>query len=483
MRIAIVHYHLKRGGVTRVIESTLNAFQSLATAPHCAVLAGEVPDDCSFKEHAYEVPGLEYSNAQEQTPEPEALLTILRETAMKALGGAPDVWHIHNHSLGKNSAMPGIVSLLAEAGDSILLHMHDFAEDGRPQNHLLNQEVERYAAKLYPTGSTIHYAVLNGRDHEIFSETALPGSQVHLLANPVDGGSTEVDPAGVERIYSELKAKRLFLYPVRAVRRKNFGEMLFWAALAETGDVFATTLGTTNQNYIDTYNEWQAFAQAHDLPVRFGVGEQYDWSFPAIMQSASCILSTSIAEGFGLAFLEPWLFGKVIAGRDIPDITADFKAAGIDLNHLYPTLPIPKAWVDLDVLKQSIARGLSAAYQAYNQELPEDAVTKALSGIEAGPGWVDFAGLDETLQRAVIEHVLQHPAARAELPIQRLDLAEPGQQAGTIRKRFSLEGYAQQLSDIYTSVCEAPKSSTSYIAPKTVLNGFLKPERFRLLRT
>ena len=483
MRVAIVHYHLKRGGVTRVIESTLQAFRSLSTPPNCAVLAGEVPDDCSFTEQAFVVPGLEYSNAQEQTIEPEALLDSMRKTAAKALGGLPDVWHIHNHSLGKNSAMPGIVSLLAEAGDSVLLHMHDFAEDGRPENYLLNQKVKSYSAKLYPTAPNIHYAVLNGRDHQIFSETALPESQLHLLANPVEGGAQGVPQAEVDCIHNELNAKRLFLYPVRAVRRKNFGEMLLWASLAKPGDIFATTLGPTNQNYLDAYNDWQAFAQKHELPVRFGIGEQYDWSFPAIMQSASCILSTSIAEGFGLAFLEPWLFGKTITGRDIPDITADFKATGIDLEHLYSALPIPETWIDLEELKTAITGGLSAAYEAYGKELPVNAVEQALNGIQPRAGFIDFAGLNEALQQAVIEHILQNPEAKTNLPVKTLNVTEPAQQADAIHNFFNLEGYAQKLSNIYATICDAPNDALTYVEPSTVLDGFLKPERFRLLRT
>ena len=39
---------------------------------------------------------------------------------------------------------------------------------------------------------------------------------------------------------------------------------------------------------------------------------------------AKAIVSTSVAEGFGLGFLEPWIFGKGLCGRDIPEITSDF---------------------------------------------------------------------------------------------------------------------------------------------------------------
>ncbi|MGB0744695.1 MAG: hypothetical protein ACPGSB_09225, partial [Opitutales bacterium] len=64
MRIAILHYHLKRGGVTRVIESTLKGFDSLKAAPDWVVLAGEVPEDFLYKDRARAVAGLHYSNSQ-----------------------------------------------------------------------------------------------------------------------------------------------------------------------------------------------------------------------------------------------------------------------------------------------------------------------------------------------------------------------------------------------------------------------------------
>ncbi|HKK19503.1 MAG TPA: hypothetical protein VJ952_12570, partial [Opitutales bacterium] len=274
MRVAIVHYHLKRGGVTRVIESTLRGFETLDSPPGCVVLAGEVPDDFRYQDRARTVEGLHYSNAQNETPESRELLERMRSAARDSLGGEPDLWHIHNHSLGKNSAMPGVVAWLAECGEPVLLHMHDFAEDGRPENYQLNRERPAYACDFYPDIGNIHYGVLNARDYDIFRQTGLDPTRLHLLPNPV-----EVDQRGTEEdvgaILDALGARRLFLYPVRAVRRKNFGEMLLWAALADEGDVFATTLGPTNQNYVAAYERWQAIAREHSLPVRFGIGESH----------------------------------------------------------------------------------------------------------------------------------------------------------------------------------------------------------------
>ena len=55
---------------------------------------------------------------------------------------------------------------------------------------------------------------------------------------------------------------------------------------------------------------------------------------------AEAIVSTSIAEGFGLGFLEPWTFGKGLCGRNIPEITKDFENLGINLQNLYSRLSL-----------------------------------------------------------------------------------------------------------------------------------------------
>lgn len=467
-----------------MIESTLRGFESLESPPQCVILAGELPKGFRYGNSAREVEGLHYSNAQSKTPDSQALLDRMRAAACEALGGEPDLWHIHNHSLGKNSAMPGVISLLAESGEAVLLQMHDFAEDGRPENYQLNHERPEYAAHLYPDAGNVHYATINARDGAIFKEAGVDPNRLHSLANPV-----EADPlpasAETETVLNTLGAKRLFLYPVRAVRRKNFGEMLLWAALAEEGDVFATTLGPTNQNYVATYENWQAFAQKHRLRVHFGIGENYDWSFEAIMQSAHSILSTSIAEGFGLAFLEPWLFGKPIAGRDLPAITADFKANGIRLDGLYQSLPIPADWIDLDPLKAATQEGLTSAYAAYERPLPNDAVERALKAISPTPDTIDFGGLNEALQQSVIERVLSDSSTKNDLPTLEASVGTKCIQdnAEKITETYSLSQYSERLTGIYKSIQPGDATSTQYYGPDCILGGFLQPERFRLLRT
>ena len=128
------------------------------------------------------VEGLDYATPSEAV-DPQILATRLKETAMATLGESPDLWHIHNHSLGKNPALTEAVAILAESGENMLLHPHDFAEDGRPANYRSLQEVY---SRAYPTGRRIHYAALNQRDQGFLAHLLKnSGSPVHLLANAV----------------------------------------------------------------------------------------------------------------------------------------------------------------------------------------------------------------------------------------------------------------------------------------------------------
>ena len=483
MRIAIVHYHLKRGGVTRIIESTLLGLNQHHEKHDFVVLSGDKSSNFHYCEYVRTVAGLNYSNQQQITPDSRDLLDQLRSSARAALGGSPDVWHIHNHSLGKNHALPGLVALLAKNGESVLLQMHDFAEDGRPNNYTENKRRAQWSKKLYPNCKNVHYGVINARDYQIFLATGIDRDRLHLLTNPINTTKKRTDQAEVRSIIEDLNTDRLIVYPARATRRKNFGALLLWATLDQKNTHFATTLGPTNTNYYDSYNRWQKIAQINNLAISFGIAESNRWSFENIISSAEAIITTSIAEGFGLSFLEPWMLKKHIVGRNLPEITADFKIQGIKLESLYTHIPIPDEWIDMDQLLSKISKELRKIYAAYNRVLPVDAPQLALDSIQPTTNTVDFGGLDEEMQEKVIAFLINEPKAKQLLP--QLHTAKDRLTAENnsiqISNRFSLKNYIENLLNIYGSIKR--DTSIDYLNPDLLIDGFLKPKRFRLLRT
>jgi len=486
LRVAIVHYHLRVGGVARVIQ---HAASVLADAGiKAVVLAGEPPPE-PLPVECRIVPGLQYdqpgSDASAIT-----LVAALCEAARAALGGAPDVWHFHNHSLGKSLALPSAVSRLAENGCRLLLQIHDFPEDGRPAAYrrLLGELGHGRAAALsdtlYPVGAHVHYAVLNGRDFSFMEEASTARRRLHFLPNCVEVHAS----VATEPNRRDPDGGGLVVYPTRGIRRKNLGEFLLWAAASGGNDRFVTTLAPKNPRARPVYDAWVRLAHSLGLPVEFGVAAKCNQSFVDILHSAKAIMSTSVAEGFGLAFLEPWLLGRPLLGRDLPAITGDFTAAGLDLGHLYERLDVPVEWVGREKLLQRIQTAQSRYHHDYGQGVPADAAARAFNELVRNDR-VDFGRIDEPLQEGVIRRVFESRAARNELQpgspfsleASSSALIERNRQA--VLREFNLSKYGERLLAIYRRIMESPADSSCRVSSEALLQRFLLPEQFSLLRT
>ncbi len=288
MRVAIVHYHLRPGGVTRVIEQTSKALTETGIAN--VVLADGIP-------------GLGYGG----NGDPQGLIAILRASAISALGGPPDVWIFHNPTLGKNRDLPEVIACLAADGEAVLLHIHDLAEEGRQGNFAQITDPSR----LHLTATRVHHAFINARDRARFLEAGLPPDRAHLLPNPVVNDSRaglaakEHCSNALHSPQSHIEGAPLVFYPVRGIRRKNLGEICLLAALAPEGARFAISRAPENPEEIPTHDFWRNFATAHALPVWFDVVDRLApfrgvaADFQTWSDTATHWITTSVAEGFG----------------------------------------------------------------------------------------------------------------------------------------------------------------------------------------
>lgn len=483
MRVALVHYHLQSGGVTRIVCHQQKSLRQRGVKT--VALIGKPPavaDAGTFRV----IPGLQYETDRPPIA-PAELAAQMRAEAEAALGGPPDLWHVHNHSLGKSLVLPLALHLLADQGERLLFQIHDFAEDGRPANYwamlttMAGGRGNLLSRLLYPQGDHIHYGVLNRRDYRYLREAGLDVDHLHLLLNPVDLGVTATDgpvaPAG---------SGPLWLYPTRAIRRKNLGEFLFWSALAPEGTRFGTTSAPENPAEQPRYRRWRQVAAELGLPVRFEMVAPGGPSFVDLLGRADVAVTTSVAEGFGMAFLEPWALGVPVFGRNLPEITPRIGGEGVDLPWTYERLDVPLGWLGRDRVAKAAWEGLCRNLAAYGRFPGKDDLCRVLTA------WIhedriDFGRLDEPLQETILRRLVaaRTPAelpGPAELPAPASLRASLPENQEILRNRYSLARYGEAVETVYRQVAGATVTALDHLDGELLLDRFLAPERLSLLR-
>lgn len=432
MTILIIHYHLRPGGVTRVIENQVKALRTLG---HRVIIASSGPAQ-SWDAETLLLPDLDYQKSG--TINHKALL------AVKA-----HLWIIHNPTLGLNNAYPALIEKAALAHIPLILQCHDFAEDGRPANYQLLAQTDR----LYPLADHIHYAVINQRDHTHLLNAGLPPDRLHYLPNAV--APAQLPPKVRD------SPDNLVLYPVRGIRRKNLGEICLLAKHAPPRTQFAVALAPEDSHELAIHNFWAHFAAEQNLPVSFDVVQEGD--FPSWVQRATHLVTTSIAEGFGLTFLEPAFWQKPLIGRDLPEITQDFPPYGT----LYQSLPIP-----LPKIKSTYQNTLKTTWEKYQTQLTDAQIETAWQEFQ---DLSDFANLPEDAQAAIIKGP----------PLESLSTwlsdALAAQPSPIDLHQFSLQNYQNCLQTLVTSLKKT--GPVTWLPKQKILTQFLNPSRFHFLRT
>jgi glycosyltransferase involved in cell wall biosynthesis len=345
MTLFILHHHLLTGGVTRICRSQYDALTGRQPFDRIRFITGRMPDDWPHAHLTTVLPELDYFD--DDTPLDRCRdITKRIVTSLQRMIGQRDVIHAHNPNLGKNSLVTLALYRLAQDGIPLVYHCHDFAED-RPANlqHLRNIIEERceldLSSVMYPRGGNVRFAVLTRSDERRLRSTGVSADRLVRLPNPVHLPEQRQVTITAEDIAARegIPPDRAFLlYPVRGITRKNIAETALWAAAFADRAWFAITRAPANPKEFPLYNFWKAANERLGLPLRLELGHRY--GFSELMTAADRIITTSIREGFGMAFLEPWLFDTPVVGRNLPEVTADFAADGIDLSHLYERVTV-----------------------------------------------------------------------------------------------------------------------------------------------
>ncbi|MDR2211876.1 MAG: glycosyltransferase [Spirochaetaceae bacterium] len=478
MKIALLHYHLRAGGVTQVV---LNQARALTEAGNeVLVLSGEAPvypADWEGIKVAL-IPSLHYDRYR-----PQGTVCLAKEVEGTLRGhwpGGADIVHVHNPLIRKNTLLIGALKELAGSWP-LLLQNHDLAEDFRP---------DVYAGEEYP--ANCHFAVINSRDYRFLLEAGLRPQGLHLLPNEVR--KIPLTPG---------LPKTRYLYPVRGIRRKNTGEMLLVSLFINPGETGGTgrnppaktaalTQPPTTDQDLPVYRRWKETAARLELPVEFetGIGS----SFADVMGTARAVITTSVKEGFGFSFLEPWTAGLAVTGRQIDYVCRDFQDAGLRFSSFYSSLDIPAEYTEPELLRRKTEEALARIYLAFNAALPPS-IPEKLTKIFGDRKAFDFGAMDEDMQenilnraakdRAIRRHIRDANPFLQSLADQRFDPREIEENRRAVLRSYSRERILEILEGIYkkvrlpvTQCISRPKLLEQYLDPlRLSLVGMSPPDR------
>jgi hypothetical protein len=212
-----------------------------------------------------------------------------------------------------------------------------------------------------------------------------------------------------------------------------------------------------------SYSHWQRLVQDRQLPVRFEMGLKRD--FATLLQRSRHVISTSISEGFGFAFLEPWVAGKSVEGRMLADIGRDFIEAGLALDHLYPQLKVPIDWIGRDRLLRRFQDSYNRNCQRFgfaSRMAPAEVFTAPLQHADT----IDFGLLDEPLQGMLIERIHSQTARLEDMKALNPALHRMGRRPRSTERidanrevviaTYGIKGYGQRLRPIQQLAMEQP---------------------------
>jgi len=371
MRIVIVHYHLRPGGIRRVIETALPHLLRAASSPVTGIVlaTGEPPDETWHRLiekliapvplRLFVEPAFGY--VSEQRCSPPALRTRIAAALDALLGSNNDsnslVW-AHNLGIGRNLLLARELShRCAERNIPLAAHHHDWWFDNRWKRW---PEMRRCGFPRFDQVARIVLAdTPNARQFLINRFDARPierhfGSRAAWLPNLTD---PPVVPSRARRIEVRAWLNRklndhdapVWLLPCRLLRRKNVAEALLLARWLRPEAWLLTTGAVSSADERAYANKLATAARHHHWRLRLGVltgDESRKPSVPELLAACECVLLTSIQEGFGLSYLEAAATGRPLIARALPNVAPDLAKFGFKFPQTYNEILVRPALLD-----------------------------------------------------------------------------------------------------------------------------------------
>ena len=331
MKILFLHYAFKSDGVTRCVLNNISGLTKLS-GNISFILAGDcfassIPSDIEKRSIDWEAPDI---------------VSQIQEIAKDA-----DVVIIENPTVGILPKATLAFKRYAEKNQDkrVIYRIHDLIDD-RP--HLFEEFKKTFDNfdDIYPNSNNVSFLTLTSFDKRRLTEKGL--NNIEVLPNSIVISDLDINgekSLGLRTLFEKKgivkPGEKIIAYPVRIERRKNIEEaMLLTKILNEGGDNYRLIVTVPfDENY---EKELEILADKHKIPCSIGKASKYisfdkkdKFTIADFYAASDLVISTSVREGFGFVFVEPWLAGTSVMGRAIPSVTEDFQTNGVDLSYLY----------------------------------------------------------------------------------------------------------------------------------------------------
>jgi len=217
-----------------------------------------------------------------------------------------------------------------------------------------HHDVNNKLKNVVPESSNItHVTLVNPTKKQLENEY---GIKVNILKNSVIcenfyENNSKKDSELRESLESKgiiLPNEKIIAVPNRIVDRKNIEESLMITKMlnelsSEQYRLIVTTSIIKNEPnnifQIKYQKNLESLARKHNIKASMGevseIIDDINFNVGNLYHLSDFALSTSVKEGFGYMFVEPWIANTPQIGRHIEHVVPDFHKNGLDLNHLY----------------------------------------------------------------------------------------------------------------------------------------------------
>ncbi len=509
MHLIIFHYHLLPGGVTQVITSSvISVLKYIPAVTRITIVCGQKDNTdkvlSRIKKETAGTPGTKtqlnleiipeigYSSDDGNSPDSRKVANILLHRFHDG------IWWIHNFQLGKNPVFTRALLTIAEEHTHIrmVLQIHDFPECARYE--YIKRLKQYISGSYYPISRNVRYAVINNRDRKLLTDTGLSASAVFLLNNPLEETDllpdTRQDKAFEEFFTktepSYLPGHPVYIYPVRAIRRKNVLEAgLLTRLLPEQPNLFVTLPGVS-----DAEKEYsQIVESAFSRGILNGVfasgqkGDKAGMDFIRQIASSSVILSSSIQEGFGYLFFNALQWGKPLYARYL-DILGGTKTIFKDQSAVfYNKISVPLRKNEMENLHSRYLQKI----HGISEFIPEASISslkKEIARTFSGET-VDFSFLPAQMQFSFLENLNDLPLLHDTQSVNKMNIdafnsllaSSSGSFPPPDLSSFTLQKHAETVAKILKTFDKKIINNTDSDISKKLLLIFTKLDYLKLL--